>query len=70
MESVVVSARIENGLITPLTEIFQQGLVEIKIRKPKSVVDETFGIWKDEKTGVDYVNEIRGEWKKGLVEGC
>jgi len=39
-------------------------MVDVEIKKVKSAVEDTFGIWKDEKTGTDYVNEIRSEWKK------
>ena len=39
-------------------------MAEVEIKKVKSVVDDTFGIWRDEKKGTDYVNEIRSELKK------
>ena len=64
MKSTVISARIEKGVIVPSTEISEKGLVEIEIKKVKSVVDDTFGIWKGGKAGIDYVNEIREGWKK------
>ena len=64
MESATISARIEKGVIIPSKEIHEKGLVEVEIKKVRSVVDDTFGIWGDEKTGADYVNEIRSEWKK------
>jgi predicted DNA-binding antitoxin AbrB/MazE fold protein len=64
MASAVIHARIENGVIIPSKKISGKGLVEIEIKKAGSVVDDTFGIWKDEKSGTDYVNEMRTEWKK------
>ena len=64
MESAVIRARIEKGVIIPSREISERGLVEIEIKKAGSVVEDTFGIWRDEKPGTDYVNEIRAEWKK------
>ncbi|ODS42863.1 MAG: hypothetical protein MSIBF_06245 [Candidatus Altiarchaeales archaeon IMC4] len=64
MESTVLFRRVEKGVIIPSTEISEKGLVEIEIKRVKSVVDDTFGIWKSEKTGVNYVNKIGNEWKR------
>ena len=57
-------AGMSNAEIMEKYKISEKGLVEIEIKKVKSVVDDTFGIWKGGKAGIDYVNEIREGWKK------
>ncbi|ODS42861.1 MAG: hypothetical protein MSIBF_06230 [Candidatus Altiarchaeales archaeon IMC4] len=64
MESTILFGRVEKGVIIPSTEMSEHGVVEIEIKRTISIVEDTFGIWKSEKTGVDYVNKIRDEWKR------
>ncbi len=42
---------------------------KVIILKPlRSIVNETFGLWKTEKTGIEYVNELRDESEERIKE--
>ena len=46
----------ENGVLKPLEPV------------EKSPLEESFGIWTGEKGGIEYVNKIRDEAEKRLME--
>ena len=60
----------ENGLFKPLEKVELEEGEKIKIRmgEKKSPLEESFGIWTGEKGGIEYVNEIRDEAEKRLME--
>ena len=46
-----------------ITEVDNKGRIIIK-KLEKSPVDSAFGIWKTKKTGTEFVNEIRKDWRR------
>ncbi len=60
----------ENGVLKPLepVELEEGEKMEIRMEEKKSPLEESFGIWAGEKAGIEYVNKIRDEAEKRLME--
>jgi predicted DNA-binding antitoxin AbrB/MazE fold protein len=60
----------EKGVFKPLekVELKEGEKMEIRLEEKKSPLEESFGIWAEEKGGIEYVNEIRDEAEKRLME--
>ena len=60
----------ENGVLKPLEplELKEGEKIKIRMEEKKSPLEESFGIWAGEKGGIEYVNGIRDEAEKRLME--
>jgi AbrB family looped-hinge helix DNA binding protein len=50
-----------------IVDVDDKGRIILDVLK-KSPVDDTFGIWKAEREGVEYVRALRKEWKSRSEE--
>ena len=46
-----------------ISEVNEEGSIVLK-KFNKSPVDEAFGMWKMKKTGIEYVDKIRSDWRR------
>jgi predicted DNA-binding antitoxin AbrB/MazE fold protein len=60
----------EKGVFKPLekVELKEGEKMEIRLEEKKSPLEESFGIWAGEEGGIEYVNKIRDEAEKRLME--
>lgn len=59
---------IETGDVLQMMVNKKREVIICKVKK--TAVEESFGIWAKEKSGIDYVNKIRDEAEERLKERC